>query len=430
MSRRRDRSRAGPPTSGADRGAAPPRRPAAGRNRAAMPPRARIAVVATLLVAAVGIGVWLRPAAAPLPDLSLLRASDDPAVVMAVDQAAAQVERTPGSAPAWGELGLVLRAHGDDDGAVACFMAAADRDGRSWRWPFFAAVILAPRAPDEAVALAGAALARDPQAVWPRLLRGEWLATLGRTAEARADFEAVVQAEPGQARARLGLARVLVASGNDDDALGTLRAVRDDPTVRRAAREIAAAAAARAGSGPEAARLLEEAAALPPDAPWPDDPLATELPRHVHGKRGLIALVERLERDGALDRAKALTRRLESEHPDVWHFIEGRLLAAAGNRSGAEEAYRAALAIDPGAVEVHWALARLLAEWGKRDDATAALTALLRLEPTHGPACLALGRLLLRDDREGAIVALRSAVAYMPASEEARRELADAERAP
>jgi len=154
------------------------------------------------------------------------------------------------------------------------------------------------------------------------------------------------------------------------------------------------------------------------------------LPEHVHGKRGLVALVERLEAAGALDRAGALTRRLETEHRDVWLFVEGRLCAGRGDLPAAERAFREALDLDPDAVEIRVALAGVLERQGRAADAVTVLRDLLRIEPAHGPAWLDLGRLLLPTDPEAARAALRSAVAYMPASDEARRALADASVGP
>lgn len=393
----------------------------------AFPPRVGVILAAaTAVMAGLGLAVAFRGPRLALPPVAALPAAADPAVALAIEAAEEAVRRAPDSASAWGELALVLVANGEDDAAVACFREAATRDTRSWRWPSFAATILGRRDPQAALADVDAAIERDPLAVWPRLRRAEWRAALGRP-EARADFDAVLAAEPGHARARLGLARLLVAGDSAREALEILAPARDHPSTRRSARELAASVAARRGDTAAAAALLAEAAGLPPDAPWADDPLDAELPQHVHGKRGLIALVERMERDGSIDRAGALTRRLETEHRDVWLFVEGRLRAGRGDLPAAERAFREALSLDPGAVEVHTALAGVLAEEGKVEEAAQALRDLLRLEPAHGPAWLALGRLLLPNDRPAARAALRSAAAYMPASEEARKELSAAE---
>lgn len=375
-------------------------------------------------IAAAGWAVAVRPAV-PLPDLEAALAGADPMVALAILDAAAAVRGDPQSATAWGELGFLLVAHGADSPAAACFREAARRDPRSWRWPYFAAVVVGRSSAEEGVETIDEAVARDPAAPWPRLARAEWLAALGRLDEARGDFRAILAADPGHARARLGLARASLAAG-DAEAVD-LGDAAGHPSTRRAARELAAQVAARGGDAAAARRLAAEAAALPADAPWPDDPLAAELPGHTVAKRGRMALVRRLEAAGRSAEAAALTEKLEKQYPEVWWFVEGRLRAARGDRAGAEEAFRRALDIDPRAVEVHWERARVLADAGKGAEAADALRSLLAIEPLHGPAWLALGRALLAEDREAARTAFRKAVAAMPNSPEARRALADAE---
>ena len=110
----------------------------------------------------------------------------------------------------------------------------------------------------------------------------------------------------------------------------------------------------------------------------------------------------------------------------MWLFVEGRLCASRGDLPAAERAFREALALDPTAMETRSALAGVLAAQGKAREAADTLRDLLRIEPTHGPSWLALGRLLLPTDRPAALAALRAAAAYMPASEGARRALAEA----
>ena len=112
----------------------------------------------------------------------------------------------------------------------------------------------------------------------------------------------------------------------------------------------------------------------------------------------------------------------------MWFLLEGKLRASRGDAPAALEAFRRALAIDPGTAEVHWELARLLAAQGRTDDAVAAYRRLVQLEPAHGPAWRELGRHLLATDRRAAIEALRRARDAMPASEEAREALRAAER--
>lgn len=376
-----------------------------------------------LLVAGATVA-WIRfhDPGVPRPDLNGV----DPLVVAAIDDAAARVRLTPGSPDAWGDLGLVLYAQSYAPEAVACFRRAMALDGRTWRWPFFAAAATSHLSPTAGAELMEEAIRRDPRAVWPRLLRAEWLVTLGRVDEARSDYEALLDVAPDHARARLGLARLLLASGDSAAALSTLPAALDHPSTRRAARLFAAQVATRQGDAAAAAAHLAAAGDLPADVPWPEDPLAAELPLRRAGKRSRIKLVSQMEQAGAIAEADALTRRIEREHPEIYLFVEGRLQLQKGDPAAAEQAFRRAVDFDPQAVEVRFQLGRALALQGRDVEAAGVFRDVLAIERGYGPAWLELGRSLLTTDPAAAVVALESAVAYMPASEEARTELARA----
>lgn len=373
------------------------------------------------LMVALGTAAWMWVSAPPIPRPDL--AGADPLVVLAIEDAEARVRMTPESAEAWGNLGLVLYAQSYGREAVDCFRRATAIDERTWRWPFFAAAASSHLAPTDGVTLMEEAIRRDPKAIWPRLLRAEWLVTLGRGDEARADYESLLAVSPDHARARLGLARLLLASGDADGALAALGTAIDHPSTRRAARQFAAQVAARQGNRGEAERLLTAAAALPTDIPWPEDPLAAELPVRRVGKRSRIKLVSQMESAGAIAEADALTRRIEEENPEIYLFVEGRLQLQKGDAAAAENAFRRAVEFDPRAAEIRFQLGRAIALQGRVADAAEVFREVLKREPGYGPGWLELGRCLIQSDRVTALAALESAVAYMPASDEARQEL-------
>jgi len=396
--------------------------------QASLPPRSvlqtlpwwvQLAACAMLVAVGTAVWRWVSVPAIPRPDL----AGADPQVVLAIDDAQARVRVHPDAAAAWGELGLVLYAQAYGDEAVACFKRATALDDRTWRWPFFTAAARSHLDPGEGAELMEEAIRRDPTAVWPRLLRAEWLVALGRGEEARAEYEAILAVSPDHARARLGLARLLVTGGDADAALVALGSAVDHPSTRRAAREFAAQLAARQGDRAGAERSLSAAAALPPDTPWPDDPLATELPRRRVGKRSRIKLVSQLEKEGQIAEADALSRRIEEDHPEIYLFVEGRIQLEKGNPAAAEKAFRQALTIDPRAVEIRFQLGRAIALQGRHAEAADVFRELLEREPGYGPAWLELGRSLIDIDTSAAVAALESAIAYMPSSDEARTAL-------
>lgn len=415
MRRRHARVPAGPkPRSAAPKPPAPP--------RAVSLVVLAVAVGATTVLAALP---WFLAPTVPGPAVP----PADPAVARAIAAAQGRVRLEPRSAAAWGELGLVLEAHGHPAPAVACFRRAAAFDATGSRWPVCAAVSLGPTDPGAALIEIEEAIRRDPAAEWPRLLRGEWLATLGRLPEAGAEFTRLLDAAPGHARARLALARVHLAAGDLDEAGREAEAARGDPRTRRAATELAALVAARQGAAETARRLAAEAAALPADVPWGADPLAAELPRRRAGRESRIRQVAQLEAAGEIRAADLLTQAVERDHPEVYHFIEGRMQLADGDARAAEAAFRRALAIDPASVDVRLQLALSLARQQRAPDAAAVLREGLALEPGHGPSWLELGRCLRDADPAAARDAFRMALATMPASAEARAEAERSEAA-
>jgi tetratricopeptide (TPR) repeat protein len=398
-----------------------PMQPRSAMARPKAPPRAVSlvvaagAVVATTLLAALP---WLLAPRVPGPAVP----PADAAVARAIGAAQGRVRVEPRSAAAWGELGLVLEAHGHSGAAVACFRRAAALDDRGWRWPACAALSLGPTDPGAAVAEMAAAIRRDPAAEWPRLLAGEWLAALGRLPEARDEFARLLDNAPDHTRARLGLARVHLAEGNLDAAGRLAEAARGDPRTRRAATELAALVAARGGDADSARRLAAEAAVLPADLPWAADPLAAELPRRRVGRESRIRQVAQLEAAGEIRAADLLTQAVERDHPEVYFFVEGRMQLARGDAVAAEGAFRRALAIDPASVDIRLQLALALGRQERTADAAAVLREGLLLEPGHGPSWLELGRCLRAADPVAARDAFRMAVATMPASADARAE--------
>ncbi len=426
MSRQRHRSRpktASPPAPGLERESSPC---SAGGGPAATiqawPWWVQLAGCGMLVAVGVMAWHWGTDPGIPSPDLK----AADPLVVLAIDDAQVRVRQAPRSAEAWGDLGLVLYAQSYGEEAVECFRRATALDDRSWRWPFFAAAARSHTAPRQAAELMEEAIRRDSTAVWPRLLRAEWLVSLGRADEARADYDALLATSPDHARARMGLARLLLAEGRADEAVAAIGKAIDHPSTRRAAHQLAAQIATRQGDRAEAGRCVEQADALPADAPWPEDPLAAELPLRRVGKRSRIKLVSQMEQAGALDEADALTRRVEREHPEIYLFVEGRMQLAKGDFVAAEKAFRRAVEFDPRAVEVHFQLGRSIALQGRLAEAAEAYRRLLSIEPAYGPGWLELGLCLLDSDRAAAVAALESAVAYMPGSDEARQTLARA----
>jgi len=384
--------------------------------------RVRVMIYGLVIAAAVLLRFWLLGPTIPLPDL----ANADPALVEAVETAAAFVRQSPRSPQAWGELGLLLMAHRYSAEAEECFQRAAELDDSSWQWLYFKAVSQQRDRPQQAAATLGDAIVRDHSAELPKLLRGEILLGLGRPDDAQQQFRSVLRSSPENARAHLGLARVLYANDDLAAALESLEHAATHLSTRKAALELKAQIFQRQQNQTAAEEALARARELPPDAPWPDDPLAGRLDAARVGKASYLKRVTALRAAGRIAEANAVSQEAERKHPELYLIVEGSMRLERRDAAGAEEVLRQALQLDPSSVEARFALGQSLARQDKHVEAEKIFRELLEREPSYGPAWLELGRCLARQHSADALAAFRSAVQYMPLAPEAHEALADA----
>ncbi len=138
-----------------------------------------------------------------------------------IGEARAAVVAEPGSAAAWGRLGMVLDAHHLYGDAAACYERAHELDPAEFRWAYFLPIVLDHGgAPAETIVrqLADAAQLEPGHA--PLHARfGETLARSGRLAEAGVSYERAIELAPRFPIAHRGLGQVALATG---DAAGAL----------------------------------------------------------------------------------------------------------------------------------------------------------------------------------------------------------------
>ena len=217
--------------------------------------------------------------------------------------------------------GRALLARADAKGAIAPLGAACGApDPCREAIPLLSSAFLLTRRFEDAEAFFGALAASRPE------LRAQALAERGRFLDLLADLRAAerVTAEA----AELGQVPAVWA------ALGTLRMRMDQPAA--------------------AIEAYGRALALTPDDPQM---------RYLHARALWLS--------GRADEASSEIRALLSDHPDhgaAWAVL-GRLRAAAGDASGAQEAYRNAVRGDPENVEARLMLSRAAMVAGDRNEA-------------------------------------------------------------
>jgi tetratricopeptide (TPR) repeat protein len=375
------------------------------------------------LVLLVGVAIrwgWSSP---QIPQIDLEKT--EPGVALAIGAAEAEIRQSPRSAPAWGQLGLLLLAHSYFPESQTCLERAAELDRGNWRWPYLVAYLQNRHRPDQAVAALERAIACDSTAALPQLRRAELLYSLGREADAEDGFQKLLRSPSHGAGASLGLARIYVARGELKAALEVLEPARQDARTRKSATALLVQIRQRQGNEPAIRQELQRLADLPPDEPWPDDPWAMPFQALRADKSGAISWASHLDEQGQTDQSLRQLQNVERRYPEVYCLVEARNLLAAGHAAEAETLLRKSLQHDPASVEARLELGNALAKQEQTSAAEAAYRQLLKQEPGYGPAYLALARCQRQKRSREALTSLRLAVQYLPQSAEAHQELAD-----
>jgi tetratricopeptide (TPR) repeat protein len=351
----------------------------------------------------------------------------DPAIVEVITAAREEVLRVPRSGTAWGELGMVLRAHDFADEANCCFAEAERLDPTDARWPYLRALTLWLTDPDAALPLLERAVElHEDASPEPRLRLAENLLARGRLDEAEKHFRHVLESQPDHPRAHLGLGRLAYRRDRLDACVDHLRRVADHPCARKAARTVLAQVYARR-KDPAAVRKLGPVAALPDDVMWPD-PFVQEVVRLQVGLGVQLGKADELLRHGQARQGVALLRETAERYPEAeraWLAL-GRALIEVKDFAAAEQALAKAAALAPQSVRAWYQLGR--ARYGRGDyrPAADAFARAARLKPNDAAAHYELGRCLQQlGDRKGAVAAFRAALHYKPEYAAARTALTE-----
>jgi tetratricopeptide (TPR) repeat protein len=381
-----------------------------------------LVAVGLLGAAAVGAHFAWRRDVPELPEVEL--ASAEPPAVRAIQKAREGVERAPRSAAAWGRLGLVLLVFDYHPEATQCLACAERLDPNDPRWPFLQVSWRAANDP-EAIAGLERALALAEEAAEVRLRVADALAAQGRHDDADAHYRRVLERQPSDPRAALGLGRLAVERGRFDEALQHLERARTSPLTRKSACLVVAEAHQALGDPAAAADAARQVRGLPDDQPPPPPYFAGELAQ-LQADKDALGLPQRLLTQGRLPQALARLEQLAAAYPDwaeAWLQL-GQAHVIAGNAAAGERALRRGADIAPDAARSQYVLGAGLWYLGKPMEAAVCLRRALELQPNYAEAHYHLSLCLERQgDQTGAVEALRTALGHHPTYVEARLAL-------
>jgi tetratricopeptide (TPR) repeat protein len=274
-------------------------------------------------ITAVGLW-WSRRTSVPLPPAVDL-IGVDPAVQRAGEAARAAVIHNPGSAYAWGKLGMVLVGHGFPvEASDACLAQAERLDSRQPCWPYLRATSLIPTDLEAAIPKLQRAVELcdcDPDA--PRLELGEVLLEEGRFDEAAEQFLRVLERHTDNVRAFLDLGRAAFERGELSESMTYLHRSEVDVHTRKAAHTLLAQAHERLGNKPAAEEALRRAAGLPKDMAWPD-PFQEKINEVQVGKQTALVRANNLLLTGRYPDAIGLLQQTVQDYPDsdkAWEML-------------------------------------------------------------------------------------------------------------
>jgi tetratricopeptide (TPR) repeat protein len=390
--------------------------------------------VAAVLILGVSAWLWQRGRTPQPPRVDLDGIEDE--VAQLIGNEIDAVRRQGRSGPAWGRLGQVLRAHGFDEEAVACWRHAERFDDQEPRWPYYRGVVLLMQGDNSGLdslrRAATLADRHDPGNPDPRLLLAEQLLAHAEDPQAVQVLAVVAQKHPNNPRLLFSQAVLAERSGNVRKAIGLFGRLTKHPCARQRASARLAALHAQVGGTDRAASYAQMAAQLPEDARWPDHYWA-ELSSLDVGRQARFRELSRRQNEENDQAVYAhLLHMTEGEDAGYGkaHLALGTTLFSMGQLERAEQSLRKALTLEPKSVRTLRILALVLVlqaeeqRKGSRDARRAAalcdeaigfLRRAIALKPNDAAAHLVLGSALRAQGlRKEAIEALRVPIATQP----------------
>ena len=399
--------------------------------RAIHPSRSSTRVAVVVLVACsmlvVGAVLWTSGPALPPPEIPL--DTVEAPVAEAIARARGEVQRTPRSAEAWGNLGMVLLAHDFRDQAALCLAQAEQLDLRDPRWPYLQGAATSGNAdPDTVLAPLRRAVERAASEPVARLRLAEVLLEQGHVDESEQLFRDVLREDPSEPRAHLGMGRIMRSRGDFRASIDHLTtSLTRAPRVRQSY-VLLTEVYHRVGDTANAERSRREMQRLPDAVLWPDPYLEQVMSREV----GIVALISRVDsflQGNQHDLALKLLQQASAVHPDSAevHFQLWRILHSRKQFAEADRELQMATRLAADSVQAHYYQGIAYALKGEHSSAVAAFQKTLELNPQFGSAYCDLGESLYAlGERTRAIEAFRASVRYRPNLARARVHLAKA----
>jgi tetratricopeptide (TPR) repeat protein len=313
-------------------------------------------------------------------------------------------------------MGMVLLAHDIRPQAAECFTRASALNKREPRWPYFLGLAqVADNPAAAAINFARAVRLFPERELAPRLALADTLLGLGHSTEAEKQYRAVLELEPGCARAKLGMGKLANSRGSAAEAAGFLAGATQDPSSRKTARRLLVTLHQRLGRTNEAEQVAKTLPELPADDPYPD-PFLAEVKLLKTGEAAWTDLGDEWIKAGRVRDAAALLEKTVQTYPksDRAMFLLGRARYRLGDLPGAEAMLARATQVAPASVEAQVQLGVVQLAQGHAQEAQKAFRTAIQAKPNLSEAWFNLGLSLGNDNRAESIAAFREAIRLKP----------------
>ncbi len=336
-----------------------------------------------------------------------------PSIGRAIQVAQSDAQSKPNDPAVVGRFGMVLHAHEQLAGAVACYQRARELEPQRFDWPYLLARAAAASGDaGRAAEMFAHSLKLQPDSTPALLGLGDAELTQGRNAEAARAFQTVLSRDPKQPLALFGLGRASNQPENYEKALAIYPAYG-------AALFAWAQHLQRTGQAERAQVYMAQYPKLKTSGPPLEDRLMDSVRELNAGPSRLLRQAQSAEAQGQLSAAVELQLQALQLDPKLAqaHVNLISLYARLNQPDKAQQAYRAAIALAPNSADAYYNYGVLAGMSNQPAEARRAFERSLQIDPGNADAHHNLGALLQETGQLAAAArAFEQAIALNPAA--------------